>query len=255
MNNATMDKMRELRLHGMLRAFRDNCESRTHDDLTRDEMVAHLIDAEWDERNNRTIQRYITQASFRDRGRIEEIDFLPGRAIDKNMIQRLVSCDWIKKYENLIITGATGSGKSFIACALGHAACVRKFKVRYVNCMKLFSQLKIAKGDGSYLREMKSLERQDLLILDDFGLKQLDGDSRLFMLEFIDDRYGKKSMIISSQVPVSKWFDIIGDPTIADAICDRIIHNAHTIDLKGARGVSMRQKKRNNSGQNLPLGI
>lgn len=253
MNNATMDKMRELRLHGMLRAFRDNCESRAQDGLTRDEIVAHLIDAEWDERNNNTIRRYIANASFRYRGRIEEIDYLPGRAIDKNMIQRLASGEWISKGENLIITGATGTGKSFITCALGHAACVRKLRVKYVNCMKLFSLLKIAKADGTYFREMKTLERQDLLILDDFGLKQLDGESRLMMLEFIDDRYGKKSTIISSQVPVSKWFDIIGDPTIADAICDRIVHNAHSIDLKGARGISMRQKKRINSGQNLPL--
>ena len=254
MNSATMDKMRELNLHGMLRAFRENCETRAHERLTQDEIVAHLIDAEWDERNNRTIQRYIKNASFRYRGRIEEIDYVPGRTIDKNMIQRLVSCDWIKKNENLIITGATGAGKSFIACALGHTACVHKLRVRYVNCMKLFSLLKIAKGDGSYFREMKSLERQDLLILDDFGLKQLDGDSRLFMLEFIDDRYGKKSTVISSQVPVSKWFDIISDPTIADAICDRIVHNAHTIDLKGARDVSMRKRRGKNSGQNLPLG-
>lgn len=252
MNNATMEKMRELRLHGMLRAFRDNCDSRTYDRLTPDEIVAYLIDAEWDERNNRTIQRYIKQASFRYRGRSEEIEFLPGRTIDKNLIQRLVSCDWIRKAENLVITGATGAGKSFIACALGHAACVRKLKVKYVNCMKLFSSLKIAKGDGSFVREMKSLERQDLLILDDFGLKQLDSDSRLFMLEFIDDRYGEKSTIVSSQVPVSKWFDIIGDPTIADAICDRIVHNAHTINLKGARDVSMRKRKENNSRQNSP---
>lgn len=252
MNNATMEKMRELRLHGMLRAFRDTHESRTRDPFTADEIVAHLIDAEWDERYNRTIQRLIKNASFRHRGRVEEIDLSPGRAIDKNMFQRLVSCDWIGKAENLIITGATGAGKSFIACALGHAACVRKLRVRYLNCMKLFSQLKIARADGSYFREMKSLARQDLLILDDFGLKQLDGDSRLFMLEFIEDRYGTTSTIISSQVPVSKWFDIIGDPTIADAICDRLVHNAHTINLKGG---SMRKSRKNNSGQNLPLQV
>lgn len=252
MNNATMDKMRELRLHGMLRAFTDSRETGTHERLTADEFLAHLVDAEWDERYNRTLGRLIKNASFRNHGRIEEVDFSPARNIDKNALHRLASCDWIGKAKNLIITGATGSGKSFIACALGHAACVRKLKVRYTNCMKLFSLLKIARADGSYFREMKMLAKQELLILDDFGLKQLDNDSRLFMLEFIEDRCGLKSTIISSQVPVSKWFDIIGDPTIADAICDRLIHNAHTINLKGG---SMRKSRGKNSGQNLPPSI
>ncbi len=249
MNNATMDKMRELRLHGMLRAFRDSHENRTCERLTPDELLAHLIDAEWDERYNRTLDRLVTKASFRYRGRIEEIDFSSARSIDKNLITRLASGDWIGKAENLIVTGPTGAGKSFISCALGHAACVRGKKVRYVNCMKLFSHLKMSKVDGSYSREIKSLARQDLLILDDFGLKQLDAESRLFMLEFIEDRYGSKSTIVSSQVPIAKWFDIIGDPTIADAICDRLIHNAHSINLKGG---SMRKVKVKNSGQNLP---
>jgi DNA replication protein DnaC len=249
MNSATMDKMRELRLHGMLRAFRDTHESSAYERLTSDEFLAHLIDAEWDERNNRTLKRLVKNASFRYRGMVEEIEFSQGRNIDKNSFHRLADGDWIGKAENLIITGATGSGKSFIACALGHAFCIRGMKVRYLNCMKLFSHLKKAKADGSYFREMKALAKQDLLILDDFGLKQLDAESRLFMLEFIEDRYGLKSTLISSQVPVNKWFDIIGDPTIADAICDRLVHNAHTINLKGG---SMRKNRGKNSGQDLP---
>jgi DNA replication protein DnaC len=249
MNNATMDKMREMRLHGMLRAFRESFESRMHERFTADELLAHLIDAEWDERYNKALTRLVKNAAFRYRSRTEEIDFSPGRNIDKNTLHRLASGDWISKAENLIITGATGSGKSFIACAIGHAACIQKLKVRYANSMKLFSHLKFAKADGSYFKEMKLLARQDLLIIDDFGLKQLDAESRLIMLEFLEDRYGVKATIISSQVPVSKWFDIIGDPTIADAICDRLVHNAQTINLKGG---SMRKNQVKNSGQNLP---
>jgi DNA replication protein DnaC len=249
MNTATMEKMRELRLHGMLRAFKDSIEQRTAAGLSADELLAFLIDAEWDERYNRTLARLVKSAGLRYRGRVEEIDCSPGRNIDRNTLMHLASCDWIGKGENIIITGATGSGKSFLSCALGHAACVRSLKVKYVNCMKLSSHLKIARADGSYPREIKLLARQDLVILDDFGLKQLDADSRLFLFELLEDRYGLKSSIISSQVPVSKWFDIIGDPSLADAICDRVVHNAHTINLKGC---SMRKKQAKYSGQNLP---
>lgn len=250
MNNATMDKMREMRLHGMMRAFRDSRENRADQGLTADELVAFLVDAEWDERYNRTLARLVKNASFRHRGRIEEIECSQGRNIDKNTLMRLASCEWIKRAENLVITGATGAGKSFLACALGHAACVRKFRVKYVNCLKLFAQLKTARADGSFPREMNALAKQDLVILDDFGLKQLDGDSRLFLLELLEDRSGVKSTVISSQVPVSKWFDVIGDPTISDAICDRVVHTAHTVQLKGP---SMRKQQGKNSGQYLPL--
>jgi len=249
MNNATMDKMRQMRLHGMLRAYRDSREHLTARGLSPDELVAFLVDAEWDERYNRTLARLVKNASFRYRGHIEEIECSQERNIDKNTLMRLASCEWITKGENLIITGATGVGKSFLACALGHAACVRKFRVKYTNCLKFFSHLKTARADGSFPREMKLLAKQDLVILDDFGLKQLDGDSRLFLLELLEDRSGIKSTVISSQVPVSKWFDVIGDPTISDAVCDRVVHTAHMVQLKGP---SMRKQKWKNSGQNLP---
>ncbi len=251
MNSATMDKMKQMRLHGMVRAFSDSCENRTGQGLSTDELLAFLIDAEWDERYNRTLARLVKNAAFRYRGRIEEIECSTGRNLDRNTLMRLASCEWIEKTGNLIITGATGVGKSFLACALGHAACIRKLRVKYVNCMKLFSHLKIARADGSVAREMRLLAKHDLVILDDFGLKQLDGESRLFLLEFLEDRCGVKSTAISSQVPVAKWHDIIGDPTIADAICDRIVHTAQTIHLKGP---SMRKQQGKNSGQNLPHG-
>jgi DNA replication protein DnaC len=244
-----MDKMRELRLHGMLRAFRDSREQGIDRGLAADELIALLIDAEYDERYNRTLARLVKNAAFRFRGRVEEIECSKERNLDKNTLLRLASCEWIGRAENLIITGETGVGKSFLACALGHAACVRKLRVKYANSLKLFSQLKIARVDGSFGREMKHLAKQDLLIIDDFGLKQLDGENRLHLLELIEDRIGLKSTVISSQIPVAKWFDIIGDPTIADAICDRIVHTAQTIHLKGP---SMRKRRGKYSGQDLP---
>ncbi len=249
MNNATMDKMHQMRLHGMLRAFRDSRETLTSQGLTVDEFLAFLIDAEWDERYNRTLACLVKNASFRYRGRIEHIECSQERNIDENTLMRLASCEWITKGENLIITGATGVGKSFLACALGYAACIRKLRVKYFNCLKLFAYLKTSRADGTFRREMKLLAKQDLVILDDFGLKQLDGDSRLFLLELLEDRNTITSTMISSQVPVSKWFDIIGDSTIADAILDLIMHTAHTVELKGP---SMRKQQVKNSGQNLP---
>ena len=247
----TMNKMKELRLHGMRRAFEDLRSGRAADSLSHDELVSHLVDAEWDERYNRKISRLLTSAAFRYKASIEEIDYARQRNIEKNTILAMGRCDWIEKGENIFITGATGTGKSYLACALGHRACMNRYRVRYLNCMKIFSQLKYAKADGSYFREMKHLQKNDLLILDDFGLKPFDADTRLMLLELLEDRYASKSTIIASQIPVSLWFDIIGDKTIADAICDRFIHNAEKINLQGD---TMRKVKKNNSGRNLPPG-
>ncbi len=244
----TMSKMKELRFHGMYSMYEELRTNSMADSLSHDELVGHLIDAEWDERYNRKINRLIYSAGFRYKAHIDEISFSENRNIEKNTVISLGRCNWIEKGENILLSGATGTGKSFIACALGHQACLKKMKVRYANCMKLFSQLKYAKADGTYFKEMKQIQKQDLLILDDFGLKPFDGETRLILLELLEDRYGNTSTIISSQIPVALWFDIIGDKTIADAICDRFIHNAEKIELKGG---SMRKKK-NNSGRNLP---
>lgn len=248
-NQATIQKMEEMRLSGMLRAFRASFDAGMQDSFTADEMVAHLIDAEWEDRYNRRFERLLKNARFRYQASMEQIDYKASRNIEKNKMLRFSNCDWIKKGESIIISGATGVGKSFLACALGHQACIQKFKVSYYNCLKLFSVLKYAKADGSYHKEMKKIQKQDLIILDDFGLKPLDADSRLILLEILEDRHGEKSTIITSQIPINKWFEIIGEPTIADAICDRLVHNSHKINIKGD---SMRKNKPKNSGRNLP---
>ena len=146
---------------------------------------------------------------------------------------RLSSCDWIAKKQNVLINGSTGLGKSYLSSALGHQACQQGYKVFYRNSIKLFDELKIAKADGSYNKELKKTESQDLLIIDDFGLKPFDSVQRLILLELLEDRHGEGSTLITSQLPVNKWYDVIGDPTIADAILDRLVHSSHRIDLDG----------------------
>jgi DNA replication protein DnaC len=232
-NKATMEKMQLMRLHGMLKAFRVTMESGVKKKFTADEMVGHLIDAEWDERENRKLERLLKGAKFRYQSAIEEIDFSINRNLDKNRILRLSDCSWIRGKENIIITGPTGVGKSFIATALGHQACMYGYKVIYYNCLKFFSQMRYWQADGSYIKEMKKIGKAELLILDDFGLEILDKANRISLLEILEDRVGKCSTIIVSQLPENKWHEIIGDETIADAICDRVLHNSYKIKMKG----------------------
>jgi len=248
-NSETTSKLKELKLNGMHRMYESLRESRNADSLSHEEFLSHLVDAEWDDRFNKKITRLIKNAGFRFKAHIEELTYEKSRKLNKNTVITLSRCDWIPRGNNLLMTGATGTGKSFLACALGLQACLHLYKVKYVNCMKLFTDLKLAKADGTYFKEIKQLQKVELLILDDFGLNHLDSESRLFLLEILEDRYGEKATVITSQFSVAHWFDIIGDKTIADAICDRFIHNAEKIELEGD---SMRKKK-NNSGRNLPL--
>lgn len=238
-NEGTLEKMNQMKFLGMVRAFKLFSETGTKE-LTADEIIAHLVDAEWDDRYNRRLNRLLRTAKLRYSASVEQIDFTSQRNLNKNDFLRLVGCDWLRKGGSVIVTGSTGSGKSFLACALGNQACKEGFKTLYFNCLKLFSQLKLAKADGSYFREINKIQKQDLIILDDFGLKPLDKQSRLILLEILEDRHSMKSTLITSQLPVSSWHELIGDPTIADAICDRLIHNSQRIELKAKK--SMRQK-------------
>jgi DNA replication protein DnaC len=238
MNNQTIEKMKEMKFYGMARAAASSVEVGLKG-ITPDELVAHLVDAEYDDRYNRRLTRLIKNARFRYRAQIEDIDFNLSRGLDKNMFLRLSDCGFVKSKKNIIVTGATGLGKSFISSALGNQACLYGYRTLYFNTRKLFSTLKLAKADGTYIRQVQKIEKADLLLLDDFGLEKLDTASRLILLEILEDRHGLASTIITSQFPVSAWHDIIGNPTIADAICDRMVNSSYRIELKGG---SVRKK-------------
>jgi DNA replication protein DnaC len=233
MTQETLEKIKKLKLLGMARAYQTSLENDKLQQLSADELITLLVEAEWDDRLNRNIERRLRNAKFRYQSSIENIDFGADRNLDRNQMMRFAECTYIRKQENILITGSTGIGKSHIATALGHQACTLGFKVYYANMAKLFSKLKMGKADGSYIREISRIERQDLLILDDFGLLPIDNQNRSALMEIIEDRHKKASMIITSQLPVNRWHEVIGEKTIADAILDRIVHDAHRIELKG----------------------
>lgn len=238
--STALNQMSKMRFHGMMEAYRTILDSNRHHDLNPEELVNHLLQAEWEERENKKIDRLYRTAKFRYSATVEELEFSPQRGLDKMHILRLADMSFVKRKENVLVTGATGSGKSYIASALGNQACMQGIRTQYYNTTKLFSKLKMMKADGSYLKEIARIEKQDLLILDDFGIQQLDQMARMALLEIIEDRHGRASTIVVSQLPVTKWFETIGDSTIADAILDRMVHTAHRIELKGE---SMRKKR------------
>lgn len=241
MNELTLVKMNQMKLYGMHGAFKTAIETGKTDHYSIDQFMAMLIEAEWDDRHNRKTDRMINNARFHYKASVEDIVYDAQRNINRNNMIRLAQCDFIKKHENLLITGSTGVGKSYIATAIGYQACIEGYRVMYFNTTKLFAKLKMAKADGSYLKEMAKLERQHLLIFDDFGLQPLDNHNRMILMELIEDRNGKGSVIVTSQVPVKGWYDLIGEKTIADAIMDRLVHQSSRIELTGE---SMRRKKK-----------
>jgi DNA replication protein DnaC len=234
-----LNQMSKMKFHGMMEAYKTILDSNKHHDLSPEELINYLLQAEWEERENSKINRLFRTAKFRYSASVEELEFSAHRGLDKMQLLRLADMSFVKRKENILITGATGSGKSFIASALGNQACMQGVKTQYYNTTKLFPKLKMLKADGSYIREVARIEKQDLLILDDFGIQQLDELARMALLEIIEDRHGRASTIVVSQLPVTKWFETIGDSTIADAILDRLVHTAHRIELKGE---SMRKK-------------
>lgn len=231
--NQTIEKMRDMRLNAMASMYQNHLQNNLYSDSTPDEYISLLTDHEWEERQNTKIQRLIIQAGFRQKATIMEVDFTTARNLEKNMFDRLSSLDFIKKKENIILTGASGVGKSYLAQAFGHQACMMGLKTRYHITARLFSRLKLAKVDGTYNKELVKLQKMDLLILDDFGLQSFDNHARDALLDIIEDRFNTKSTIVSSQIPVSAWYDIIGEGTIADAILDRLVNSSHRIDIKG----------------------
>lgn len=240
MQEVLKHKMSQMKLHGMQRAYQTLVETGQQHALTNDEAISLLVQSESEEREGRKVDRYLKNARFRYQASIEELDFNSSRSLDKTLIMRLAEGSFIKRKEDVLLTGPTGVGKSFLASALGHQACHNGFRVIYFNTQRLFARLKMSKGDGSYFKEIARIEKQDVLILDDFGLVPLDNHQRDALMEIIEDRHGRKSTIISSQLPVSSWYEIIGESTIADAILDRLVHKAHRIELQGG---SMRKQQ------------
>jgi len=233
MNKETSDKMGYMRLYGMQTAFKAFVEVPPPEAFTNDEMTAYLVQSEWDDRRHRSVQRNIKTARFRYMADIAGLDYNPNRGLDKNQINRLIACDFIKTGQDVFITGSTGTGKSYIASAIGYQACLLGYKVFYASTAKLLSVLKMAKADGSHIRELYRIEKQDLLILDDFGIQSFDAGARAMLMDIVEDRHGKHSTIIASQVPVKKWYDVIGEQTVADAILDRLVHKSVRIELTG----------------------
>lgn len=232
-NNQTIEKLRSMRLPAMAEMHMQHVKNNQFNSLTPDEYLALLADSEWEDRQNKKISRLIHTAGFRQKSSIADVAYAQNRNLDKNMFSRLATLDFMNKNENIIITGASGVGKSYLAQALGNQACLMAMRVYYTNTARLFTRLKLSKLDGTYLRELKKLDKTNLLILDDFGLQAFDNQSREILMDIIDDRFGKKSTIVSSQIPVSVWYDVIGEGTIADAILDRLVNSSHRIDLKG----------------------
>ncbi len=231
--NQTIEKMKSMRLNAMASMYGHHLQNNLYNDSTPDEYISLLTDHEWEDRENKKIQRLLKQAAFRQKASIADVDYASVRNLDKNMFKRLSALDFISKKENLILTGASGVGKSYLAQALGHQACLMGLKTQYYITARLFNRLKLAKVDGTYNKELKKLMKLDLLILDDFGLQAFDIHAREALMDIIEDRFSNHSTIVSSQIPVSTWYDIIGEGTIADAILDRLVNSSHRIDLKG----------------------
>lgn len=245
-NDLTLEKLRAMRLFGMHDAFMTSLENTLKEQMTQDQFVFHLVSSEWDNRRNRAIERAIKAASFRYNASLEDIDYSFERGLDQNQVERLAALAFVKENKDLFITGPTGTGKSYLATALGNKACQEGYKVLYASTAKLMSGLKIAKVKGTILTDLKRIERMDLLILDDFGMQSFDSQSRGILMDIIEDRHQKRSTVITSQLPVKGWYDVIGEKTVADAILDRLVHHSLRVELHGE---SIRKRKTKNENK------
>lgn len=232
-NNQTVEKLKQMRLFAMADLYHRDIKNNQLGGLSVDEYMGLLVDHEWEDRQQKKISRLIGQAGFKQKASIGDVSYTEARNLDKNMFARLATMGFMKKAENIIVTGPSGVGKSYLAQALGYQACLLGHKSLYSNTARFFTKLKLAKVDGTYLKELQKLQKADILILDDFGLQAFDNHAREALMDIIDERHGQRSTIVSSQIPVSAWFDIIGEGTIADAILDRLVNSSHRIDLKG----------------------
>jgi DNA replication protein DnaC len=241
LNQPTLDKLHALRLEGMAEAFHAQAQQTNLGELSFEERFALLVDQEWTWRQNRALARRLTQAKLRHRASVEDIDFRAPRRLDRSLLRSLTQDSaWVRQHHNVFLLGPTGIGKSFLACALAEKACRDGFTALYTRAPQLFRDLALARADGSLRSRLVRLAKMDVLVVDDWAMAPLADTERRDFLEICEDRYQMRSTVLTSQLPVAKWHEQIGDPTLADSILDRLVHNAHRIEMQGE---SLRKKR------------
>jgi len=240
LNHPTLDKLETMKFFGMARAFAEQLDSADIGELDFEDRFALLVDREWTARHDRQLSNRLRRAKLRHNACVEDINYRHRRGLDKKLVASFASCQWVREHLNILITGASGLGKSWLACAFAHQACRERHSALYLRVPRLLTELDISRADGRYAKVLASLAKTDVLILDDWGLAPLSAQHRHDLLEIIEDRHGRRSTIVTSQLPVEKWHDYLADPTLADAILDRLVHSAYTLKLKGE---SMRKTK------------
>lgn len=230
----TIEKLRTLRLDAMAAAWSEQQKNAEAMKLSFDERFGMLVDAEWLARENRRLRRVLKDAKLRlAEACIEDIDFSARREIDRTVVRQLASCRWVTEHQNILVTGATGTGKTYIACALAQQACRKGFRAIYRRAPRLFEEIRLARADGSFVRLLARFAKVEVLVVDDLAIAPITDDERRDLLEVLEDRYALRSTVVTSQLEPKQWHDYLGDPTLADAICDRLVHNAHRLPLKG----------------------
>lgn len=242
LTHPTLEKLEQLRFTGMAQALRDQIQTPDLGEMSFLERLGLLVDREMTVREDKRLQRRLKRAKLRQQASMEDLDYRAARGLDKRLMLKLAACDWVRAHHNIVITGATGVGKSFVACALAHKACLEGFSVLYGRLSRLLEDIELSRGDGRYLKLLKKLSRIEVLVLDDWGLARLTALQQRDLLELLDDRHHTRSTIATSQLPVSSWHETMADPTLADALLDRLVHNAYRIEL---RGDSMRKQLSN----------
>jgi DNA replication protein DnaC len=242
LNQATLEKMQAMKLSGMVEAFHQQLRSADYAALSFEERLGMLVDQEWTAREQRKLTRRLQTARLRYPASIEDVDYQTPRGLDRSLVLSLATCSWIAEYQNLLLLGPTGTGKSFLACAFAERACRSGYGAIYFRTPRLLQDLAVARGDGSYGRLLARLAKIDLLVLDDWLLTPLKDSERRDLLEVVEERSERRSTLIATQLPVASWHEVIGEATLADAICDRLIHRAHRIHLKGSSLRELRAK-------------
>lgn len=246
LTHPTLEKLQALKLTGMVKGLEEQLRMTGLDDLGFEERLGLLVDREVTERESRRLKNRLAQARLRHTGAVEDVDLHTPRGLDRSVFLTLCSCQWVPQHLNVLITGKTGTGKSFLACALAQKACREGFTAAYHRVPRLLAELGTAKADGRYAKVLAGMARVDVLVLDDWGLHPLTDASRRDLLEILEDRYGRRSTVVTSQLPVSTWHEAIGDATLADAVLDRLVHNAYELKLKG-------ESRRKNKAPGVPV--